>query len=71
MDSKVIIAKVVAKLLNKKTLSKAQQYIKQGDLCQDSEEAKECYENALRCSDITPKERIECNKNIQDIKSRR
>lgn len=71
MNSKIIIAKVIAKLINKKTLSKAQQYIKQGDLCQDSEEAKECYENALRCSDITPQEKIECTKNIRDIKSRR
>ena len=56
---------------DKKVLTKSQQYIKQGDLCQDSEEALHCYENALRCSDITSKEKMEVNKKIRDIKSRR
>lgn len=53
-----------------KKLTKAQEYIKKGDLTQSSEEAMECYEQALRCSDITPEEKKECLENIKDIKKR-
>lgn len=60
----------ILKKVKIKLASHASEYIRKGDITQDSEEALEHYQNALQCSDITPSQKKECEKNIKEIKIR-
>ena len=63
MDRNTVISKV-----QKKLSSCASEYLQKADYTQDSEEAKHFYEMALKCSDITPAEKKECEENIKEIR---